>query len=93
MILYPAIDLKDGQCVRVLHGDLDTATVFNNSPAAQLDGDRDRLEDRLDGLLIHGLALHRAVQVDDVDPMEAGFHEAGRLGGGRIVEHLSLIHI
>lgn len=35
MILYPAIDLKDGQCVRVLHGDLDTATVFNNSPADQ----------------------------------------------------------
>lgn len=35
MILYPAIDLKDGQCVRVLHGDLDTATVFNTSPAAQ----------------------------------------------------------
>ena len=35
MILYPAIDLKDGQCVRVLHGDLATATVFNTSPAAQ----------------------------------------------------------
>jgi phosphoribosylformimino-5-aminoimidazole carboxamide ribotide isomerase len=35
MILYPAIDLKDGQCVRVLHGDLATATVFNNDPAAQ----------------------------------------------------------
>jgi phosphoribosylformimino-5-aminoimidazole carboxamide ribotide isomerase len=35
VILYPAIDLKDGQCVRVLHGDLDTATVFNTSPAAQ----------------------------------------------------------
>lgn len=35
MILYPAIDLKDGQCVRVLHGDLSTATVFNNSPADQ----------------------------------------------------------
>ncbi|WP_309644591.1 1-(5-phosphoribosyl)-5-[(5-phosphoribosylamino)methylideneamino]imidazole-4-carboxamide isomerase [Phenylobacterium sp.] len=35
MILYPAIDLKDGQCVRVLHGDLSTATVFNTSPAAQ----------------------------------------------------------
>lgn len=35
MILYPAIDLKDGQCVRVLHGDLDTATVFNASPADQ----------------------------------------------------------
>jgi phosphoribosylformimino-5-aminoimidazole carboxamide ribotide isomerase len=35
VILYPAIDLKDGQCVRVLHGDLDTATVFNASPADQ----------------------------------------------------------
>jgi phosphoribosylformimino-5-aminoimidazole carboxamide ribotide isomerase len=35
MILYPAIDLKDGQCVRVLHGDLSTATVFNTSPADQ----------------------------------------------------------
>jgi phosphoribosylformimino-5-aminoimidazole carboxamide ribotide isomerase len=35
VILYPAIDLKDGQCVRVVHGDLDTATVFNSSPADQ----------------------------------------------------------
>lgn len=35
MILYPAIDLKDGQCVRVVHGVLDTATVFNTSPADQ----------------------------------------------------------
>jgi phosphoribosylformimino-5-aminoimidazole carboxamide ribotide isomerase len=35
LILYPAIDLKDGQCVRVLHGDLSTATVFNAVPADQ----------------------------------------------------------
>jgi phosphoribosylformimino-5-aminoimidazole carboxamide ribotide isomerase len=35
MILYPAIDLKDGQCVRVVRGDLATATVFNDDPAAQ----------------------------------------------------------
>jgi phosphoribosylformimino-5-aminoimidazole carboxamide ribotide isomerase len=35
LILYPAIDLKDGQCVRVVHGDLATATVFNDSPADQ----------------------------------------------------------
>jgi phosphoribosylformimino-5-aminoimidazole carboxamide ribotide isomerase len=35
VILYPAIDLKDGECVRVLHGDLSTATVFNRSPADQ----------------------------------------------------------
>jgi phosphoribosylformimino-5-aminoimidazole carboxamide ribotide isomerase len=35
VILYPAIDLKDGQCVRLLHGDMDKVTVFNASPAAQ----------------------------------------------------------
>ncbi len=35
LILYPAIDLKDGQCVRLLHGDMAQATVFNLNPAAQ----------------------------------------------------------
>jgi phosphoribosylformimino-5-aminoimidazole carboxamide ribotide isomerase len=37
VILYPAIDLKDGQCVRVVRGDLATATIFNSSPADQAD--------------------------------------------------------
>jgi len=35
MILYPAIDLKDGQCVRLQRGDMRSATVFNTDPAAQ----------------------------------------------------------
>ena len=35
MILYPAIDLKDGQCVRLLKGDMEAATVFGDDPAAQ----------------------------------------------------------
>ncbi len=35
MILYPAIDLKDGQCVRLLRGEMEAATVFNDNPAAQ----------------------------------------------------------
>lgn len=33
--LYPAIDLKDGNCVRLLYGDMDKATVFSDSPAGQ----------------------------------------------------------
>jgi phosphoribosylformimino-5-aminoimidazole carboxamide ribotide isomerase len=33
--LYPAIDLKDGACVRLLRGEMDAATVFNNDPGAQ----------------------------------------------------------
>ncbi len=35
MILYPAIDLKDGSCVRLLRGEMSAATVFNDDPAAQ----------------------------------------------------------
>ncbi|MGE0716006.1 MAG: 1-(5-phosphoribosyl)-5-[(5-phosphoribosylamino)methylideneamino]imidazole-4-carboxamide isomerase [Alphaproteobacteria bacterium] len=35
MILYPAIDLKDGRCVRLLRGAMDAATVYNEDPAAQ----------------------------------------------------------
>jgi phosphoribosylformimino-5-aminoimidazole carboxamide ribotide isomerase len=35
MILFPAIDLKDGRCVRLVQGDMDQATVFNDDPAAQ----------------------------------------------------------
>ena len=35
MIVYPAIDLKDGRCVRLVRGALDSATVFNDDPAAQ----------------------------------------------------------
>ena len=35
MIIYPAIDLKDGQCVRLFKGDMDQDTVYNDNPAAQ----------------------------------------------------------
>ncbi|MCT4609713.1 MAG: 1-(5-phosphoribosyl)-5-[(5-phosphoribosylamino)methylideneamino]imidazole-4-carboxamide isomerase [Pelagimonas sp.] len=35
MILYPAIDLKDGKAVRLLRGDMEKVTVFNDDPSAQ----------------------------------------------------------
>ena len=35
LTLYPAIDLKAGQCVRLLHGEMDKATVYNENPAEQ----------------------------------------------------------
>ena len=35
MILYPAIDLKEGRCVRLVRGAMSEATVFNDDPAAQ----------------------------------------------------------
>jgi phosphoribosylformimino-5-aminoimidazole carboxamide ribotide isomerase len=41
MILFPAIDLKDGQCVRLKLGDMAEATVYNDDPAAQARAFRD----------------------------------------------------
>ncbi len=38
MILYPAIDLKEGRCVRLLRGEMASATVFGEDPAAQAQG-------------------------------------------------------
>ena len=35
MILFPAIDLKEGQCVRLKLGDMNEATVYNTDPARQ----------------------------------------------------------
>ena len=35
MILFPAIDLKDGKCVRLLRGDMEQATIFSDDPAGQ----------------------------------------------------------
>lgn len=35
MILFPAIDLKEGRCVRLVQGDMEQATIFNDDPAAQ----------------------------------------------------------
>jgi phosphoribosylformimino-5-aminoimidazole carboxamide ribotide isomerase len=35
VILFPAIDLKDGKCVRLVRGEMASATVFNDDPAAQ----------------------------------------------------------
>jgi phosphoribosylformimino-5-aminoimidazole carboxamide ribotide isomerase len=35
MIIFPAIDLKDGKCVRLAEGDMDRATIYNDDPGAQ----------------------------------------------------------
>lgn len=35
MIIYPAIDLKDGKCVRLIKGDMEMATIFSENPAEQ----------------------------------------------------------
>ena len=82
MILYPAIDLKDGQCVRVVHGDFATATVFNEDPA-----DQARLWARagfhwLHVIDLNGSAEGRAVNGKAVEAILSSVSIPVQLGGG-----------
>ena len=61
MILFPAIDLKDGQCVRLRQGEIAEATVFNTDPAAQA---RDFEDQGFEFLHIVDLPVDRIVADD-----------------------------
>ncbi|MGE5566661.1 MAG: 1-(5-phosphoribosyl)-5-[(5-phosphoribosylamino)methylideneamino]imidazole-4-carboxamide isomerase [Parcubacteria group bacterium] len=82
VILYPAIDLKDGQCVRLLHGDMDKATVFNNSPADQA---RQFAKDGFEWLHVvdlNGAIEGRAVNGEAVNAILNAVSIPVQLGGG-----------
>jgi phosphoribosylformimino-5-aminoimidazole carboxamide ribotide isomerase len=82
VILYPAIDLKDGQCVRVLHGDLNTATVFNNSPADQARAWADGGFHWIHVVDLNGAVSGRAVNEAAVEQILSAVSVPVQLGGG-----------
>ena len=82
MILYPAIDLKDGECVRVLHGDLNTATVFNTDPADQARTWAEAGFDWLHVIDLNGSVHGRAINVPAVEAILKAVSIPVQLGGG-----------
>lgn len=92
MILYPAIDLKDGQCVRLLRGDMDEATVFNSDPGAQA---REFVEAGAEWIHVVDLNGAFSGQSENADAVSAILDAVGaraqvQLGGGiRSVSHVS----
>lgn len=82
MILYPAIDLKDGQCVRVLHGDLSTATVFNNDPGAQARSFADAGFHWVHVVDLNGAVQGEAVNAAAVEAILSSVSIPVQLGGG-----------
>jgi phosphoribosylformimino-5-aminoimidazole carboxamide ribotide isomerase len=82
MILYPAIDLKDGQCVRVLHGDLGTATVFNDSPADQARAWADGGFHWIHVVDLNGAVEGKAVNAAAVEAILGAVSVPVQLGGG-----------
>lgn len=82
MILYPAIDLKDGQCVRLLRGDMDAATVFNDDPAAQAAAFQAAGCQWVHLVDLNGAFAGRAVNAAAVEAVLARVTVPCQLGGG-----------
>ncbi|MFK7846977.1 MAG: 1-(5-phosphoribosyl)-5-[(5-phosphoribosylamino)methylideneamino]imidazole-4-carboxamide isomerase [Rhodothermales bacterium] len=82
MILFPAIDLKDGQCVRLKLGDMDQATVFNDSPGNQAKAFEDQGFEWLHVVDLNGAFAGESRNGDAVDAILASTKNPVQLGGG-----------
>lgn len=82
MILFPAIDLKDGQCVRLKLGDMATATVYNDDPAAQAKAFEDQGFEWLHVVDLNGAFQGRSVNGEAVDAILKATKNPVQLGGG-----------
>ena len=80
--LYPAIDLKDGQCVRLLHGEMDQATVFSNTPADQAKAFRSAGFDWLHIVDLNGAFAGHSVNRAAIESIRASTDAKMQLGGG-----------
>jgi phosphoribosylformimino-5-aminoimidazole carboxamide ribotide isomerase len=82
MILYPAIDLKDGRCVRLLRGDMATATVFGEDPTAQARAFADAGCRWLHLVDLDGAFAGRSVNAPAVEAILDAVDVPAQLGGG-----------
>ncbi|MEF9602205.1 1-(5-phosphoribosyl)-5-[(5-phosphoribosylamino)methylideneamino]imidazole-4-carboxamide isomerase [Paracoccus sp. PXZ] len=82
MILYPAIDLKDGNCVRLLRGDMEAATVFGTDPAAQARAFQDAGAEWLHLVDLNGAFAGKPVNAAAVEAILAAIDVPAQLGGG-----------
>ncbi|OCX62825.1 1-(5-phosphoribosyl)-5-[(5-phosphoribosylamino)methylideneamino]imidazole-4-carboxamide isomerase [Thioclava sp. SK-1] len=82
MILYPAIDLKDGQCVRLLHGDMEKATVFGDDPAAQAAAFEAAGCEWVHLVDLNGAFAGKPVNAAAVEAILAHINVPAQLGGG-----------
>ncbi len=82
MLLFPAIDLKDGACVRLLKGEMNQATVFNDSPADQAKKFQSAGAEWLHLVDLNGAFAGKPVNGDAVDAILGASDVPVQLGGG-----------
>ena len=89
MILYPAIDLKGGECVRLKLGDMDQATVYNINPGAQAKAFQDQGFQWLHVVDLDGAFAGEAVNGAAVEDILTSTSNLVQLGGGiRTLDHI-----
>lgn len=89
MILFPAIDLKGGECVRLKLGDMDQATVYNTDPGAQALEFEKQGFDYLHVVDLDGAFAGEAVNGAAVEAILASTKNPVQLGGGiRTLDHI-----
>lgn len=82
MILFPAIDLKDGHCVRLLRGDMGQATIFNPDPVQQAQEFQSAGFEWLHLVDLNGAIEGKPVNVDTVAKVVSSVEMPVQLGGG-----------
>ena len=82
MILFPAIDLKNGKCVRLVKGNMELATVFNDDPAAQAVMFREQGFSWIHVIDLNGAFEGRSINGDAVEAVLAEAKLPVQLGGG-----------
>ncbi len=82
MIIFPAIDLKDGVCVRLKKGEMDQATVFNDSPADQARQFADQGFEWIHIVDLNGAFEGKPVNIDSVKQIIEAVDLPLQLGGG-----------
>jgi phosphoribosylformimino-5-aminoimidazole carboxamide ribotide isomerase len=82
VILYPAIDLKDGACVRLVRGEMDSATVFNTNPEKQAHSFAETGFNWLHIVDLNGAFKGRSVNAEAIKKIVATVKLPIQLGGG-----------
>jgi phosphoribosylformimino-5-aminoimidazole carboxamide ribotide isomerase len=82
VILFPAIDLKEGRCVRLVQGDMAQATVFNDDPAAQAKAFEDQGFTWLHLVDLDGAFAGKPINAAAVESILSRVDVPTQLGGG-----------
>jgi phosphoribosylformimino-5-aminoimidazole carboxamide ribotide isomerase len=82
VIIFPAIDLKDGQCVRLKRGLMEEATIFNADPAAQAKTFTDQGFRWLHCVDLNGAFAGKSVNADAIRAIRGAITLPIQLGGG-----------